>query len=287
MLEIIGLRKKYGKKEVLKNISFQAQKGRILSFLGQNGSGKTTTFKIILDLLQPDEGKVLFDGSPIEKKRIGYLPEERVMYPDCSIDSQVYLFGRLKGLRDSQIEKQFEYYLSLMQLQDYRYERITKLSKGNAQKVQLILCLINDPEIIILDEPWTGLDQENVKLFERIILKLKEEGKCIILSSHQYQPIQSVCDDYIYLENGEIKIKISKEELMKDDRRVLQLEVIDYFFLEDETIITEKMKGNNVTYILKNDSNIEKLLKECRNSSLVKSYSVNYLTISELIGDKQ
>ncbi|NLZ75596.1 MAG: ABC transporter ATP-binding protein [Erysipelotrichia bacterium] len=262
MLEIINLSKKYAEKEVLRNISFSVGKGNIVSILGNNGSGKTTLFKMILNLLKKDNGKVKFENKKIEHKLIGYLPEQRSLYQDCTVYQHLKLITGINKLEN--YKQEIDKWLSKMKLYEYKDKKVYTLSKGNQQKLTLIVCLIKNPEIIIMDEPFTGLDHENIEIFLREIEQLKKEKKIILISSHIYQPINQICDRYIYLDKARIKIDIKKEDLIKEEKRVI--EVKDKNILKNEKIVSKVINDESIRYIVENkkaaQAIVEKLMQE-------------------------
>ncbi|HQB32118.1 MAG TPA: ABC transporter ATP-binding protein [Erysipelotrichaceae bacterium] len=264
MLEVINLSKKYDKKEVLRNISFTIEKGKIVSVLGSNGSGKTTLFKMILDLLEKDNGEVVFEKKRIEHKIAGYLPEQRSLYQDCTVYQHLKL---ITGINEIENEKEvIDKWLYKMGLAEYRDKKVYTLSKGNQQKLTLIVCLIKNPQIVVMDEPFTGLDYENIEIFLNEIKQLKKENKIVLISSHIYQPINQICDRYIYLNRARIKLDIEKKNLLKEKRKAI--EINDKNILEDENISAKVINDKSVRYIVENrkaaQEMAERMLQENR-----------------------
>ncbi|MDI9540656.1 MAG: ATP-binding cassette domain-containing protein [Bacillota bacterium] len=278
MLEVINLSKKYNEKEVLRNISFAVEKGTIISVLGKNGSGKTTLFKMILNLLEKDNGKVQFEKKNIEQHLIGYLPEQRSLYQDCTVYQHLKLITGINKIvnEDEKIDK----WLHKMKLYEYKDKKVYTLSKGNQQKLALIVCLIKEPKIVVMDEPFTGLDYENIDIFLKEIKKLKKENKIVLISSHIYQPVNQICDRYIYLEKARIKLDIRKKDLIKENKKVIEINDKDYLY--DEQILSKVSNDKMVRYIIKNNKAaqtiVERLIQENR--------TINYygpLTIEDKI----
>ena len=264
MLKITNLSKKYEEKEVLRNISFAIEEGKIVSVLGNNGSGKTTLFKMILNLLEKDNGMIMFENRKIEHKIMGYLPEQRSLYQDCTVYQHLKL---ITGINKKENDKEeIDKWLHKMGLYEYKDKKIHTLSKGNQQKLTLIVCLIKNPKIVIMDEPFTGLDYENIEIFLREIKKLKNKKKIVLISSHIYQPINQICDRYIYLDKARIKIDVTKEDLIKEEKKVI--EVRDKELLHNEKIISKLINDESVRYIVKNvraaQEIVEKLAQENR-----------------------
>lgn len=206
VLTVTELKKSFNGKAAVNGISFQVQKGDILGFLGPNGAGKTTAIRMILGILAPDAGEVLFsfNGSSgsLEKRRIGYLPEERGLYEDAKVlDSLVYL-ASLKGMPPAEGRKKALAWLETMGLQDYASQKLEKLSKGMQQKVQFIATILHHPDLVVLDEPFSGLDPINQDFFKDLILQLREEGTTVLLSAHQMNMVQELCSRIYLIDKG-------------------------------------------------------------------------------------
>lgn len=205
MLEVKDIRKTFGDLTAVDDVNFTIKPGEIMGLIGQNGAGKTTTFRIILDLLTADTGDVLWKGQYINKKvlnSIGYLPEERGLYPKVSIENQLLYFAQLRGKKAKEIKPLIDEWLDKFEVKGKRTDKIKTLSKGNQQKVQLITTLIHEPELIILDEPFSGLDPVNADLLEDGIKEAQAKGACIIFSSHNMNNVEELCDSLIMLRNG-------------------------------------------------------------------------------------
>ncbi|MHC5268183.1 ABC transporter ATP-binding protein [Enterococcus sp. LJL98] len=205
MLEVKALTKTFGEYCAVDQLSFKIEPGTIMGLIGQNGAGKTTTFRLILDFLEADQGEVLWKGKKIGKEAyniIGYLPEERGLYPKVSIRDQLIYFAELRGKSKKEIEPKIDEWMERFQVKGKKTDKVKTLSKGNQQKVQLIATLIHEPELIILDEPFSGLDPVNAELLKEGILSLKEKGSCVIFSSHNMDHVEKICDHLLMLNNG-------------------------------------------------------------------------------------
>lgn len=205
MLKVENITKKYGDNVAVDNLSFTVDEGEIFGLLGENGAGKTTTFRIIMGLLEPNEGKVTLDGKKIdynETDYIGFVTEERSLLTKLSVQEQIEFYGTLKGLDKKNITERLDYWLERFEITSYKDRKIKELSKGNQQKIQFISAIINEPKLLILDEPFTGLDPINVKLMKETIYSLKEKGCSIIFSSHQMEYIEDFCEKLILLVKG-------------------------------------------------------------------------------------
>lgn len=206
MVAVEGLTRYYNGFAAVKNVSFEVRRNEILGFLGPNGAGKTTAIRMILGILPPSAGEIrfFFDGmpGPLDKKKIGYLPEERGLYDDAKVlDSLVYL-ASLKGASPGQARKKASSWLETMELGDYANHKLEKLSKGMQQKVQFIATILHGPEMVVLDEPFSGLDPINQDLFKNLILQLREEGITVLLSAHQMNLVQELCDRIFLINKG-------------------------------------------------------------------------------------
>lgn len=205
MLEVKNLKKTFGEYTAVNDLSFTIDDGTIMGLIGQNGAGKTTTFRLILDFLEADRGEVLWNGRPISSKEynlIGYLPEERGLYPKVSIQDQLVFFAELRGRSRKEILPKIDEWMEKFQVKGRKTDKVKSLSKGNQQKVQLIATLIHEPKLVILDEPFSGLDPVNAELLKDGIIELKSKGSCVIFSSHNMDNVEKICDHLIMLNNG-------------------------------------------------------------------------------------
>lgn len=206
ILEVKNIRKSFSTTEVLHGVSFSINQGRALGFLGRNGAGKTTTIRILMGLFPPNSGEILLDGkvfNPFDHS-IGYLPEERGMYPKQKVLEQLIYFGSLRGL-DKNISKESSlYWLEKLGVMEYKDKKLETLSKGNQQKVQIAQTLLGDPDIVVLDEPFSGLDPVNSQILKDIINELIEKDKLVIFSSHQMSYVEEFCEEIALINNGEI-----------------------------------------------------------------------------------
>jgi len=205
-LEVRDINKSFGEKQVLKGVSFLAEGGKAFGLLGRNGAGKTTSIRILMDVFPGDSGEVLFDGKPIDYSKVhfGYLPEERGLYPKKKIIDQLVYFAELKGLGHSAAVKAVDYWLNRLGMTEYREKRLDTLSKGNQQKIQLITALAHDPEVVILDEPFSGLDPVNAMLLKDVIREVIAKGRIVLFSSHQMSYIEEFCDSIAIINSGKV-----------------------------------------------------------------------------------
>ncbi|WP_434414888.1 ATP-binding cassette domain-containing protein [symbiont of Argiope bruennichi] len=231
--------KRFGNLIAVNNLSFNVDKGNIIGLLGRNGAGKSTTFRIILNLIKPDAGEVTLDDKKINLKilyDIGYLPEVRSLLTNLKVKEQVQYYANIKGLSNKDFRKNWEKWASLLEIKHYSNQKIKSLSKGNQQKVQFVCALIHDPSIVILDEPFSGLDIVNVSIIEKLIISLKNANKTIIFASHRIDDVEKFCKDIIILDHGKIvqfgKIEEIRKQFQKEE--IIKIK----FFTDTEKIIT-------------------------------------------------
>lgn len=229
VLELKNVEKSFGDKRVLTGVSFKAEGGKAFGLLGRNGAGKTTSIRILMDVFPADSGAVLIDGQPIDYGRIGigYLPEERGLYPKKLIIDQLVYFAELKGMSKKEAIKSIDYWLERLGMTEYRNKRLDTLSKGNQQKIQLITALAHDPDIVILDEPFSGLDPVNAMLLKDVVKGQIAKGKIVLFSSHQMSYIEEFCDSIAILNNGVVALHGDLHDIKRDyprDRLVVRTE---------------------------------------------------------------
>lgn len=215
MLQLEGIYKSYFKKRILEDVSFNVPKGKITGLLGPNGAGKTTLIRIINQIVSPEKGTVLYDGKRLQQEHlryIGYLPEERGLYRSMTVEEQAIFLGRLRGMTKEDVKTNLNYWLDRFDIQDWRKKRIEELSKGMAQKVQFLCTVLHDPDVLILDEPFSGFDPINVDLVRNELVALKEQGKTIVLSTHNMKSVEEICDRAVLIHQGK---KIMEGDVMQ------------------------------------------------------------------------
>lgn len=238
-LEVKQLRKNFGEIEVLHGISFAVESGKALGLLGRNGAGKTTTIRIIMDVFKNNGGEVLLDGKPFHSREqpIGYLPEERGMYPRKKILEQMVYFANLRGMETKQAKERGRYWLKRLEIEEYENRKLETLSKGNQQKVQLAQALIHDPQIVILDEPFSGLDPVNSQILKDVVIDLIKENKLVIFSSHQMSYVEEFCEEVAIINHGEIVLDGNLKQIKREygkDRLILSSDNWDLNKLQEK-----------------------------------------------------
>ncbi len=222
MLKVSNVTKKYGNLVAVNNLSFEVAPGEIFGLLGLNGAGKTTTFRMILGLLDDYTGDITIDGKHINydiSDEIGFLTEERSLLTKMTVIEQIKYYGVLKGLTIDTIEKKLDYWLKRFGISEYKNKKIKELSKGNQQKIQFISAIIHEPKLLILDEPFSGLDPINVELFKDVILDLKKKGTSIIFSSHRMEHVELFCEKLVVLVKGKNVLEGRLADIKRDYKR--------------------------------------------------------------------
>mgnify|MGYP004456186943 FL=1 len=274
MLEVKNVSKNYGNLKAVDNLSFNVEKGEILGLLGLNGAGKTTTFRMILGLIDDYTGSILLDNKKIDYSvtdRIGFLTEERSLLTKLTVLEQIKFYGVLKGMEEEVIEKKLDYYLDLFKIKDYKNKKIKELSKGNQQKIQFISAIIHEPKLLILDEPFSGLDPINVEMFKNVIMNLKKKGTSIIFSTHRMEHVELFCDKIVILVKGknvlsgylkDIKENYKKKNIIINaDIDIKEIENIDgvYEVLKEKDDYVVKIKDESVV------KEVFKKVSKCKN----------------------
>ncbi len=272
LLEIKNFNKNFKDKEVLKNLSFTFTSGESMALLGRNGAGKTTLFRCIMKIIEQDSGEILIDGKPINRNKIkiGYLPEERGLYMKKTVYEQMFYFGRLKGLSKDKCNSVIDILLDKLEIQQYKNKKLDKLSKGNQQKVQLAISVMDNPDIIIFDEPFSGLDPVSSKLLKNLINEFASNNKLVIFSSHEMGYTEEFCENIAILHNGfikltgnlkeiknsytksKIKVQLKNKEnyelILKDEKFN---EICEYIKVENEHLIFKLFNEEDVTTLQK------------------------------------
>lgn len=217
-LELKDITKSFGDKEVLKGISFSVESGKALGLLGRNGAGKTTTIRVLMDVFHGNSGEILLDGKKFNprKVQIGYLPEERGLYPKRTVLEQMVYLARLRGVSKAKALCNAKKWLNRMEMMQYQMDLLEKLSKGNQQKVQLASTLVCDPDIVILDEPFSGLDPVNSQILQDVVRELIADGKIVIFSSHQMSYVEEFCEEVVIINHGEVVLSGNLDEIKRE-----------------------------------------------------------------------
>lgn len=293
ILTINNVTKSFGDKSVLKEISFSAESGKAVGVLGRNGAGKTTLIRIIMNVFGADSGSVTLDGNPISTKnvRIGYLPEERGLYPKKKIMEQLVYFAELQNIDKKTATENAETLLRRLDIEEYKNRRLDTLSKGNQQKVQLVATLIADPDIIILDEPFSGLDPVNASLLKDLVKELIGNGKLVLFSSHQMNYIEEFCDEILILNGGKIVLSGGIKEIKRGyARNIIEIKtdniktVADFLNNSNFDFIKRVIcDDEKITITLVDDSFKDKLMEAVSKfGNSIDGFSVKEPTLNEI-----
>ncbi len=218
-LSIENISKRFGDNLAVSDLNINIPEGEIFGLLGGNGAGKTTTFRMILGLLTPTTGNVTYQGRKINYKmtdNIGYLPEERGLHPKLKVREQIQYLGKLKGMTGKEVDQQLDYWLEKFEVPENKDKKIEKLSKGNQQKIQVIAAIIHNPSLIILDEPFSGLDPINVEILKRSVIELKNNGATIIFSTHRMEHVEELCENVCILNKGRSVVAGNIDQIKSD-----------------------------------------------------------------------
>ncbi len=280
ILELKNIEKSFGEKKVLTEVSFKAEGGKAFGLLGRNGAGKTTSIRILMNVFPANSGQVLIEGQPIDYSKIGigYLPEERGLYPKKIIIDQLTYFAELKGMNRKEAVKSVDYWLERLGMTEYRNKKLETLSKGNQQKIQLITALAHDPDIVILDEPFSGLDPVNAMLLKDVVKQLISKGKIVLFSSHQMNYIEEFCDSIAILNNGVVALQGDLHNIKRDyprDRLVVKTETPDAIIADFGSCCTLTEDGD---LMIRLDSPSEKKAVMTR---LVETYDIDEVKVFE------
>lgn len=272
-LKVDNISKKYGDFTAVEGLSFEINKPGVFALLGTNGAGKTTSIRIILGMLSKNSGSVLWKGKPMKpaEENVGYLAEDRGLYPKTSILDQMYFFASLKGVKKNDAKKQIDYWFERLNIDEYRTKRSDQLSKGNQQKVQLAAALIGDPELLVLDEPLSGLDPVNADLFKSVIREEMSKEKFIIMSSHQMNIIEEFCDDIVIMNRGKTVLNGNLNAIKKAEGRVNLLVKADADFMplaEDCGLAMKENTPNGVCFTVANETQAHNLLKKMMEANI-------------------
>ena len=280
ILELRNIEKSFGEKKVLTGVSFKAEGGKAFGLLGRNGAGKTTSIRILMDVFPANSGEVLIDGQPIDydKVGIGYLPEERGLYPKKIIIDQLTYFAELKGMSHKDAVAAVDYWLGRLGMTEYRNKRLDTLSKGNQQKIQLITALAHDPDIVILDEPFSGLDPVNAMLLKDVVKEQIGKGKIVLFSSHQMSYIEEFCDSIAILNAGKVALHGDLHDIKRDyprDRLVVRTESSEKILADFGDACTVMENGDLMIQLASADE------KKAVMARLVENYDIDEVKVFE------
>ncbi|MGA3677090.1 ABC transporter ATP-binding protein [Lysinibacillus agricola] len=291
-LQLQHVTKKYKDFTAVNDLNFTIEKGEIFGLIGQNGAGKTTTFRMILDLQETTAGTITWDGksvNAINRDVLGYLPEERGIFPTMKVEDQLYFFGELRGMKKAELKKEIDFWISRFELEEKRKDKAETLSKGNQQKVQLIASFIHKPQFLILDEPFSGLDPVNKDLLKDAILLLKEQGTTILFSSHQMDNVEELCDHLCLLKRGISLFSGSLLDLKKQYGKIKLAVRTDWSttqLLALEGVKDVRVEKEQTVLTLEDESFAQSIFDQLSNGKYIEKFSLDYLTLDEIFKDK-
>jgi ABC-2 type transport system ATP-binding protein len=291
-LEIENITKKFGDFYAVKKLSFKIPEGKIYGLLGPNGAGKTTTIRMVMNIIIPDEGSIKILDQRMDdemKERIGYLPEDRGLYPKMKVGEILLFLAELKGLRGNSARKEIDFWLERFDLMKWKAKKVEELSRGMQQKLQFIVTVIHQPELIILDEPFAGLDPVNTKLLKDIMLEMKGKGGTIVFSTHRMEQVEMICDDICLINKAEMVLEGNLSQIKK--QYGMNTVVLDYDgdagFIQDFPEV-EKIDdyGKFMEIKLKERSDPQALLRNLVGRININKYEVQEPTLNAIFIDK-
>lgn len=275
-------------KKAVDEISFSLDKPGVFGLLGTNGAGKTTTIRMLLGIIKKDSGEITWNGKKVDRKSVnfGYLPEERGVYPKVKIYDQLMYFAELKGMNKCDADKAIKEWAEKLKVEEYMQMPAEKLSKGNQQKIQFMTAVIHNPELVVLDEPFSGLDPVNTELLKNIIISLVQNGKFVIMSAHQMSTIEEFCSDILILNKGKTVLKGNLREI-KDGYKAnrVQIEVNKPIteYINNIGLEIENERNNDYTVKINNEEQAHELLKELVKSEvIVNKFEITKPTLNDI-----
>ena len=292
MLKVEHITKYYDQNKAVDDLSFEVEDGKIFGLLGVNGAGKTTTFRMIIGLLEPTSGKITLDGKPIDYNvtdTIGFLTEERSLLTKLTVKEQIIYYGTLKGMEEKEILKRLDEWLKRFHIEEYKERKIKELSKGNQQKVQFISAVINNPKLLILDEPFSGLDPINVEMFMEAIKDFKKRGSSIIFSSHRMEHVEMFCESLVILVKGKSVLEGELKQIKKDYRKK-NIHIkgnVDIESLKKTKGVLEVIENADELVVkIEDDSYIDNVFDIVKKGSEITEFSVEDPTLNEIFLSK-
>jgi ABC-2 type transport system ATP-binding protein len=285
-VEISHISKSFGSVKAVDDVSFNVDQGEIFGLLGPNGAGKTTTIRIMLDVFKPDQGQVsILDGAMTEgkKNRIGYMPEERGLYQDVPLERCLMYLSSLKGMDSSTAHQRMDDYLERFDLADHRKKKVKELSKGMQQKAQIIATLLHDPELIIIDEPFSGLDPVNTRMVKDLLKEVNGKGKTIIMSTHQMNQVEELCDRILLVNHGRILLYGTLQKIQRDFSGHAVLVRTSEPLPSLPGVVEQEKHNSAVKLALDNDIRPQQILQEILSRGLtIERFEIAVPTLDEI-----
>ena len=284
--------KRFGSFTAVDDLSLQIPDQEMFGFLGANGAGKTTTFRMILGLLDPTSGRITLDREKIDYSTsplIGYLPEERGLYPKLKVKEQIIYLARLRGMHKQDVVKELTYWLERFQVPEYLNKKVEELSKGNQQKIQFLAAIIHKPKLLILDEPFSGLDPVNVELLKQAVVDLKEAGTTIVFSSHRMEHVEEMCEHLCIMQRGKPIVHGSLKEIKRSfgKKNLVIHGDLDFHFLENYFgVVQAKYTPEGVRLQISDESVAEKILTEIVGKGFIRKFELEEPSLNDIFIEK-
>lgn len=292
MLQIQGVTKRFGQFTAVDDLTLKIPDKEMFGFLGANGAGKTTTFRMILGLLNPSEGLITWDGKPVDYSTsplIGYLPEERGLYPKLKVSEQIVYLARLRGMQKHEAAKELKYWLERFKVPEYEGKKVEELSKGNQQKIQFIAAVLHKPKLLILDEPFSGLDPLNVEMLKEAVLDLKEKGTTIVFSSHRMEHVEEMCEHLCILHRGSPVVHGSLKDIKRSfgKKNIIIHADFPLDFLKDVQGVTKmKQTAQGVELQVIGEDVAEPILKDIVGKGFVRKFALEEPSLNDIFIEK-
>ena len=291
-LKLQNVSKKFAEKQAVDSISFELNKPGVFGLLGTNGAGKTTTIRMLLGIIKKDSGEITWNGKKVERKHVnfGYLPEERGVYPKSKVQDQLLYFAELKGMNKKEAIESINEWAKILKVEEYLQMPAEKLSKGNQQKIQFMTAILHEPELIVLDEPFSGLDPVNAEIIKKVMIDLVAKGKYIIMSSHQMTSIEEFCTDILILNKGKTVLQGNLKEI-KSTYPANRIEIstnknIETYIQKFDMKI-ELQKDNDYVIIIKSEEDAHNLLSELvSNKVVLDKFEIKKPTLNDIFIEK-
>ncbi|WP_349409578.1 ABC transporter ATP-binding protein [Pseudalkalibacillus sp. SCS-8] len=291
-LHIEHVSKRFGNFTAVDDVSFQIPEQQIFGLLGANGAGKTTTFRMMIGLLTPTGGQIKWNNAPLsqnDSELIGYLPEERGLYPSLKVSDQLLYLGRLKGMKKPEIISEMKKWLERFNVPEYENKKVEELSKGNQQKIQFIAAVLHKPKILILDEPFSGLDPVNVEMLKDAVIELKKQGTTIVFSSHRMEHVEELCENLCILHKGRPVVHGSLKEVKRSFGRknVTVHASFDLSFLNDVPgVVKYKETMEGVTLQVESEETSQKIFEMITGKGFVRKFELEEPSLNDIFIEK-
>lgn len=292
MLKIENVTKRFGKHIAVNNLSLNIPENSLFGFLGGNGAGKTTSFRMILGLMEATDGQITWKGKPINDKmssQIGYLPEERGLYPKLKVQEQLVYLAKLRGMTKQEAIAGVDYWLDRFKVPEYRHKKVEELSKGNQQKIQFMSAVLHKPELLILDEPFSGLDPVNVEMLQDAVVDLRKHGTTIVFSSHQMAQVEQLCRELCILVKGDAVVKGNLSDIKRSygKKNVVIHSEEDLHFVEGlNGVINFKMYVDHCEFQIEEEKEAKTILQEVNDQVFVRKFAIEEPSLNDIFIEK-